>query len=179
VRRRDHDDLTVVLLTIAVVLLPALLLTGDRTLLFGEAALALAAALVALVAGLTRLPRADRSAFARALAPRRTPIARPPDLERLERDVLLATGVAREFELRLRPLLRRACAARLREHGVADAALDPEGAARVLGPELAAIAGDAPLDDTRRDAADLARLLDDLDRVDAGLPARGGPWPPT
>lgn len=83
----------------------------SRTLLVHAYVLVLAGlVLAALVAA---LPTARSSAFDAALRRPRPQEARPPQLERVERNVTLGVANAFDFHLRLRPLLRDAAAARL------------------------------------------------------------------
>jgi hypothetical protein len=80
-------------------------------------------------------PRAARSALAAALdrAPPRP--LRPPELERLERELTLASSTAFDLHYRLRPTLREIAGERLASQGLR---LDGGGAAveKALGEEL-------------------------------------------
>lgn len=110
----------------------------------GRADQAFRAYLLALAAyGLLRLllalheslPRAGRSAFDLALRRRPAAAARPEDLERLARELLLAQSTSFDLHYRLRPTLRRLAAALLRSRRGIDLDGEPEAARRALGDE--------------------------------------------
>lgn len=71
-------------------------------------------------------PREQRSALASALEREGGTITRPPELERLEREVTLATASAFDLHVRLRPVLREIAQMRVR----------PGEAEEQLGEEL-------------------------------------------
>ena len=82
---------------------------------------------------------AEAAVFERALLPRKRAAARPLELERMEREVVLACGNAFDLHARLRPVLREIAAHRLESRR--GLALDG-GAAEVrqlLGDELTAL----------------------------------------
>ena len=75
-------------------------------------------ALVTLVsAAADRSPGRVRSVFERALAVRSTPPGPPAELERLQREVTLSVGFARDLHRRLLPTLREIASARLERSG--------------------------------------------------------------
>jgi len=82
------------------------------------AAYVLALAAIALLV-LARMARTQEeweratSELERALAPRRPVRARPSELVRVERDLLLSSANAAEFDVRLRPMLLEIAAARV------------------------------------------------------------------
>lgn len=94
-------------------------------------------ALAALVAHVRRSnPVATRSAFDRALRRRRDRPERLPDLERVERELMLAQQTAADVHFRLRPRVRRITKQLLASRRGIDLDADPEGARRALGEEL-------------------------------------------
>jgi hypothetical protein len=139
-----RDDVVTILCTLGGVLLPVLLLTRSPTVLFIEVVLVLGTALVVLLAAVAALAPEEESRFDAALAARPERSPRPPDLERLERQVLVGAGSREEFDRLLRPVLRRAAALRLRErHGV-DLERDPDAARARVTPALADALGLGP-----------------------------------
>ena len=62
-------------------------------------------------------PGRPRSVFDRALAARSTPPGSPAELERLQREVTLSAGFARDLHRRLLPMLREIASARLERSG--------------------------------------------------------------
>jgi hypothetical protein len=102
------------------------------------AAYVLSLAAIAL-AVLTRLNARDPwdpiSEFERALRPRATERARPPELVRLERELTLASANAGHLHTRLLPLLRDAAAVRLAARRRVDLFRRPGEASAVLGDE--------------------------------------------
>lgn len=78
----------------------------------------------------------DESAFERALRPRRRSPLRPRDLEKLEREVVLASGSAFDVHFRLRPLLRQIAAHRLASRRGADLDAGSDETRAALGEEL-------------------------------------------
>ena len=90
---------------------------------------------IGLGVALDRLGRAvprRRSAFDAAFVRPRTGRARPASLERVERELTLATGTAFDVHFRLRPLLRAIAADALVRRGV-DLERAPERAELLLG----------------------------------------------
>jgi hypothetical protein len=86
------------------------------------------AVLEVVVATREAYPREGRSALATALEPEATATPRPADLERLERELTMATSSAFDLHSRLRPLVREIAAMRLATRGVAlDEAEDEVG----------------------------------------------------
>jgi hypothetical protein len=70
--------------------------------------------LLALVhATRTATPAAEESLYERALRRRRRGGARPPELARIEREVVLSSMSSFDFHMRMRPLLREVAAHRL------------------------------------------------------------------
>ena len=94
-------------------------------------AIGLAAAVGALLRALPMRP----SAFDAAFAPRRRTRARPASLERVEREVALASGTAFDVHYRLRPPVRTVASALLVRRGV-DLERAPERAQTMVGTEL-------------------------------------------
>jgi hypothetical protein len=80
-------------------------------------------------------PRATRSALAEALDREPPGPLRPPELERLERELTLGSSTAFDLHYRLRPTLRQIAGERLASQGLR---LDDGGAAveEALGEEL-------------------------------------------
>lgn len=60
---------------------------------------------------------------------------RPPELVRIEREIMLGSSSAAHLHRRLLPLLREAAAARLASHHHVDLGRRPEAARRLLGDE--------------------------------------------
>jgi hypothetical protein len=77
-------------------------------------------------------PRERTSALASALEREPAETSRPPEIERLERELTLATATAFDLHARLRPTLREIAAMRLATRGIR---LD-DGAEEILGEEL-------------------------------------------
>ena len=94
-------------------------------------AIALGTALGALHRAVPRRASAFDAAFT---SPRRTR-ARPASLERVEREVALATGTAFDVHYRLRPSLRAVAAGLLLRQGV-DLERSPERAEALVGPTV-------------------------------------------
>jgi hypothetical protein len=74
--------------------------------------------LVVVSAVAAAAPRARRSDFASALDERPEPPGRVPQLAKVEREVMLATGNAYDLHTRLLPHLREIAAARLERRGL-------------------------------------------------------------
>ncbi|MDE3026598.1 MAG: hypothetical protein KGI93_13625, partial [Acidobacteriota bacterium] len=116
---------TIVAVTVGLVVALGLRPVSVREIL---AAYVLALAAIALVV-LARLARTQEeweratSELERALAPRRPVRARPNELVRVERDLVLSSSNGAEFHARLRPLLLEIAAARV---GRLEDALDRE-----------------------------------------------------
>jgi hypothetical protein len=100
--------------------------------------LALGALALALLLGVVH--RASRSApaspFERALRQRPRNRERLPDLERLERELTLASQTAADVHFRFRPRLRRIAGRLLFARRGIDLDTDPAAARRALGDEL-------------------------------------------
>jgi hypothetical protein len=77
-------------------------------------------------------PLEERSALAAALEREEVNPSRPPEVERLERELTLATGSAFDVHARLRPTLREIATIRLSTRGLR---LDDDGE-EILGEEL-------------------------------------------
>ena len=108
------------------------------------------------------LPRRRAGDLERALAERHVPRRELPELERMEREVTLATASAYDFHYRLLPHLREIAETRLDRRGLR---LSPEHAGRwwdVLRPDR-----EAPEDHFGGGVAeaDLRALVDDLERI--------------
>jgi hypothetical protein len=98
-----------------------------------------ALALLAFLSALRQLlPRAEGSALEEALAERAHEPKRPPELERLEREVVLGAARAFDVHYRLRPVLREIALQRLSDRrGIQlDAEADAVNARKQLGDEL-------------------------------------------
>jgi hypothetical protein len=128
-------------------------------------AIGLGVALDRLRRTVPRRPSSFEAAFVRP----RVSHARPATLDRVEREITLATGTAFDVHYRLRPLLRPIAADLLLRRGVAlDAA--PERAAELVGPdawELVRPDRPAPPDRAARGIplATAARGVDGLERL--------------
>lgn len=81
------------------------------------------------------LPEGRASVVDAALAPRRRPAPRIPELERIEREVTLGQTTAFDLHFRLRPTLRRIASELLRSRRGIDLDHEPEAARRALGEE--------------------------------------------
>lgn len=81
------------------------------------------------------LPERRASLVDAALAPRRRPATRIPELERIEREVTLGQTTAFDLHFRLRPTLRRIASELLRSRRAIDLDREPEAARRALGDE--------------------------------------------
>jgi hypothetical protein len=77
-------------------------------------------------------PLEKHSALAAAIGREPTPDARPAEIERIERELTLATGSAFDLHARLRPTLREIAGMRMAQRGLS---LDRDGE-EVLGEEL-------------------------------------------
>jgi hypothetical protein len=115
-------------------------------------------------------PGSRRSAFERALRPRRTPAASLPQLERTRRETALAVARSYDFHVRLRPTLREIAAHRLASRRGIDLDTQAEQARRVLGEDAWELlrADRLPPDDRFAPGIEpdsLARLLDRLERI--------------
>jgi hypothetical protein len=76
------------------------------------------AVLLVVVAAREAYPREDGSALAEALAREPEEPRRPPELQRLERELTMATSTAFDVHVRLRPVLREIAATRLAARGL-------------------------------------------------------------
>lgn len=120
------------------------------------------------IGGGARRPR--RSAFDEALHRRPAAEERPPQLERVERAVVLGVSSAFDFHARLRPVLREVATARLaRFRGVeldsdAGRAAVGEDAWELLGPDR------PPPDDRYASGVDARRLRDLVDMLETLQP---------
>ncbi len=114
-----------------------LLLVPGRASLVGHAwlVLVLAVALIAALGALHRAVPRRASAFDAAFAPARRTHARPASLERVEREVVLATGTAFDVHYRLRPTLRTIASGLLLRRGV-DLERAPDRAEALVGPTV-------------------------------------------
>ena len=128
---------------------------------------------LALVLG-TALERLRRSVprraspFDAAFAPVPPTRARPATLERVEREVTLATGTAFDVHFRLRPVVRSIAAGKLLRRGV-DLQRRPDRARELLGPSVwELVRPGRPAPDDRAapglPLAELERVVDDLER---------------
>ena len=124
-RRRLTSGFVVVTLALAIAL-------GIRP-IATERIVAWRAALVRTVAA--RQATHEPSAFEHALARRRATVVRPPELELIERDIVLGNASAGHLHTRLRPRLRDAAATRLAAHHSLDLDRQPESARRLLGDD--------------------------------------------
>jgi hypothetical protein len=131
--------------------------------------LVLAIALGAALGALHRAVPRRVSAFDAAFAPARPTRARPASLDRVEREVSLATGTAFDVHYRLRPSLRSIASGLLLRRGV-DLERAPERAEALVGPivwELVRPNRPAPEDRTASGLPleTLERAVDDLERL--------------
>jgi hypothetical protein len=97
-----------------------------------------------VVAAREAFPREERSALAEALDPEPLDLQRPAELDRLERELTMATATAFDTHARLRPVVREIVGVRLAARG-----LRLEASEDLLGPELWELARDdraAPTD---------------------------------
>jgi hypothetical protein len=95
--------------------------------------------------------------------------ARTADLQRLERQILLAETSGLDAD-RLRMILREVAAHQLAGNHAVDLVADPAAAERLLGPELWSVVGQKPGQPADRDGPrlhldELVRLLDALERT--------------
>jgi hypothetical protein len=81
------------------------------------------------------LPEPQTSVVDPALRPRRRSAPRIPELEKIEREVILGQATAFDVHFRLRPTLRRIASELLRARRGIDLDREPEAARRVLGDE--------------------------------------------
>jgi hypothetical protein len=129
----------------------------------------LAIALGAALGALHRAVPRRVSAFDSAFAPARRTRARPASLDRVEREVTLATGTAFDVHYRLRPSLRSIASGLLFRRGV-DLERAPERAEALVGPtvwELVRPDRPAPEDRTASGMPieTIERAVDDLERL--------------
>lgn len=104
--------------------------------------------------------------FDRVVRRRTRPVARPEDLERLERSLGWKTYEPREFDNRVRPLLRELITARARDRFGVDAVGDPQGARVVMDPELVDLAGDVRAKDLYNRALTTDDIMDIVTRIE-------------
>jgi hypothetical protein len=97
------------------------------------------AVLAAVLAARSAIPVSTSSALAEALEPEPPETLRPPDLERTERIVTMATSTSFDLHYRLRPILREVSAQRLADRRGLRLDEDPD-AREALGEELWEIA---------------------------------------
>ena len=114
-------------------------------------------------------PREDESLLEEAMEPEHPEPARIPELERLEREVALATSRDFDLHFRLRPVLREIAESRLERRGVQ---LDSESprVRELLGDELWALTAADREPPAYRQApglplADLERTVERLERL--------------
>lgn len=124
------------LLTLVAIVL-AIVLAGRAELVLHVYVLTIAAlALAELVRAVRTIhPSASRSAFDSALRKRKVHQQRLPELERVERAVMLGMTTAFDLHYRLRPSLRRTATELLAVHRGIDLHRNPEAARKVLGDE--------------------------------------------
>lgn len=126
----------VALATLGLIVLLGLRPVGADRILAGYVLALAAIAASALVRRLAR--RSDDftpSRFEHAIAWKPDPPSRPPELVRIERDLVLGTTNAGHLHARLLPILREAAAARLGARYQVDLARRPEVARTLLGDE--------------------------------------------
>jgi len=115
-------------------------------------------------------PSGARSLYERALVRPRQSTARPRDLAKLEREVVLGASTAFDFHMRLRPLLREIAAYRLASRRGLDLASGSGDVRAVLGDDLWELVRPdaAPPDDRLAPGLPLPRLgaaVDTLERI--------------
>src|SRR5206468_1961539 len=126
------------------------------------------------LAALTRITRSatDRpgpSQFEAALDTRPAQPARPPELVRTEREILLGTASAGHLHQRLLPLLRETAAARLAAAHSIDLIARPDAARTVLGEDAWELLRPdrAEPEDRNAPGIRLAQVGDVIDRLEA------------
>jgi hypothetical protein len=164
VRRHAVDIVVIFVLATAIAAYISLAQPGIRGIVLHAYVLVLGALLMlALVTATTEeLPKHRRGDLERALAERAASAHRLPELERLEREVTLASASAYDLHFRLVPLLREIARTRLERRGLA---LSPEHTGRwweILRPDR-----EPPEDHFGGGIAerDLRALVDDLERM--------------
>ncbi|HEY7208336.1 MAG TPA: hypothetical protein VH416_08835 [Gaiellaceae bacterium] len=127
-----------------------------------------------VVLSLTKTPRnassAEPSLLEEALAAHRSERLRPPELVRVERELVLGMESQGHLYLRLLPLLRAAAAARLAAKHHVDLDRRPEAARALLGDEAwELLRPDRPAPADRQakgiGRAQLTRIVDVLERI--------------
>ena len=170
-RRRIGDFVALALLAGAPAAAIATQQPRDRSLAIGIYVLFVGAlALLTLTRATLAAHPAAASPFERALARRTARDERLPELERLEREVLLGMSTASDFHYRLRPLLQDVARRKLSVARGVDLDAEPDHARSILGErtwELVRPDREPPRDRLGPgvDAADLAAAVDTLARM--------------
>jgi hypothetical protein len=149
------------------VALPGRVDQAFRVFVLAVAAYGLAQLLVALYAS---RPVASWSPVDQALQPAPERPAHVEELERIEREVVIAQSTAFDLHFRLRPTLRRIASELLRSRRGLDLDGDPDAARRALGDETwALVRSDRPPPDDRfgpgLELATLHRVVDSLEAI--------------
>lgn len=146
----------------------AVLLPGHREASVGAGVMTLLAVLLVETGRLAyRVSRASGSSWERVRRVPSAKIERPEDLERIERRLGWGQYSSGDFNYRVRPMLRRLAAARLRDaHGIS-LEEDGEKARSVASADLwdYVIAKQPPGAERVITTADIARLVDDLEEL--------------
>lgn len=158
---------------LTLVLLGALVVVPAHTELLVRGYVLLLAAFVLghLLARLqSSLPERRPSPVDAALNRKPRPLARIPELEKLEREVTLGQATAFDLHFRLRPTLRRIASELLHARRGIDLDANPEAARRALGEEafeLVRADREPPLDRFGRgiDAGSLSRVVTSLEAL--------------
>ena len=162
-RRRLVTWLAGIVITTSVALVVA---PGHRGTALGAGAMALLALLLFEMTGIAyRLAGESRSAWERVRHIPQRKIERPADLERIERRLGWGQYSTGDFNYRVRPMLRRLAAQRLKEtHGV-DVERDAVPARAVVTAELwdHVIAKQPPESERVIRTADIARMVDEIE----------------
>jgi hypothetical protein len=149
--------------TITTVVLP-----GHRTVTLGAGVMAmLAVVLVEMSGAAYRLAASSPSAWERVRHVHENVTQRPADLERIERRLGWGRYSTGDFNYRVRPMLRRLAAHRLRETHRVDIEERPNEARPHVGDELweLVIAKQPPDSERVIGTAEIARMVDEIERI--------------
>lgn len=142
-----------------------IVLPGHRRVILAAGVMVLLGVLLIEMAGLAYRLAEESSAWARVRHVATPSIERPADLERIERRLGWGQYSVGDFNYRVRPMLRRLAAARLRNsHGIV-LDQDLERAHTVTSSELwdHVIAKQPPSSERVITTADIARLVDEIE----------------
>ena len=162
---RHTGDALAIPIVIAMLLIPVLVISRNERLIAGEALVVAGIVIVALVSIAIQLRPIGPSPVDDALEPDDAGPGRPVDLARIERQLSLPAVRRNELDDRVRPVLRRAAARRLRERRGIDPRSAPEAARAALDPELALLLEPASREREPLGTDDIIRVTDLLEGI--------------